>query len=146
MDPRTQRRIAQAAWGIDGVRVQGDGSLSLDYADIDPEAPLTDPGLTGPPFVGVRAFLDAVADRGGPAKFQLTGPVSLGVALAAAGLEAEVALSLAERVVGQRGRFLLGRLHGLGLGKINRVRTLVDTPAVRGMIAKVAHLVEISEG
>lgn len=34
-------------------------------------------------------------------------------------------------------------LKGLGLCKINRVRTLEDTPAVRGMIAKVAHLVEI---
>jgi large subunit ribosomal protein L30 len=34
-------------------------------------------------------------------------------------------------------------LTGLGLGKIGRVRELEDTPAVRGMIAKVAHLVEI---
>lgn len=34
-------------------------------------------------------------------------------------------------------------LKGLGLCKINRTRTLEDTPAVRGMIAKVAHLVEI---
>lgn len=34
-------------------------------------------------------------------------------------------------------------LKGLGLCKINRVRTLEDTPAVRGMIRKVAHLVEI---
>jgi large subunit ribosomal protein L30 len=34
-------------------------------------------------------------------------------------------------------------LRGLGLGKINRTRVLEDTPAVRGMIKKVAHLVEI---
>ena len=34
-------------------------------------------------------------------------------------------------------------LIGLGLNKMNRTRTLVDTPAVRGMIAKVAHMVEI---
>ncbi len=34
-------------------------------------------------------------------------------------------------------------LVGLGLGKIGRVRELEDTPSVRGMIAKVAHLVEI---
>lgn len=34
-------------------------------------------------------------------------------------------------------------LIGLGLNKINRVRTLEDTPAVRGMIAKVAHLIEV---
>ena len=34
-------------------------------------------------------------------------------------------------------------LRGLGLGKINRVRELEDTPAVRGMINKVAHLVKM---
>jgi large subunit ribosomal protein L30 len=34
-------------------------------------------------------------------------------------------------------------LVGLGLNKIARERDLEDTPAVRGMIAKVAHLVEI---
>ncbi len=36
-------------------------------------------------------------------------------------------------------------LVGLGLGKIGRVRTLEDTPSVRGMIAKVAHMVTIVE-
>jgi large subunit ribosomal protein L30 len=34
-------------------------------------------------------------------------------------------------------------LIGLGLNKIRRRRTLPDTPAVRGMIAKVAHLVRV---
>ena len=32
-------------------------------------------------------------------------------------------------------------LIGLGLNKMHRTSTLTDTPAVRGMIAKVAHLV-----
>lgn len=36
-------------------------------------------------------------------------------------------------------------LRGLGLGKINRTRTLEDTPAVRGMINKISHLVEVVE-
>ncbi|SCA55281.1 50S ribosomal subunit protein L30 [Candidatus Terasakiella magnetica] len=36
-------------------------------------------------------------------------------------------------------------LVGLGLNKINRVSELEDTPSVRGMIAKVQHLVEIVE-
>jgi large subunit ribosomal protein L30 len=31
----------------------------------------------------------------------------------------------------------------LGLGRIGRVAELNDTPAVRGMIAKVAHMVEV---
>ena len=36
-------------------------------------------------------------------------------------------------------------LIGLRLNKIGRRSTLHDTPAVRGMIAKVAHLVRIVE-
>jgi len=39
----------------------------------------------------------------------------------------------------------LATLKGLGLNKIGRVRELEDTPAVRGMVRKVAHLVEIVE-
>ena len=34
-------------------------------------------------------------------------------------------------------------LVGLGLNKISKERELEDTPSVRGMIAKVGHLVEI---
>ncbi len=36
-------------------------------------------------------------------------------------------------------------LIGLGLNKINRVRTLEDTPSVRGMINKVHHLVKVED-
>jgi large subunit ribosomal protein L30 len=34
-------------------------------------------------------------------------------------------------------------LKALGLGRINRVTERVDTPSVRGMIAKIPHLVEV---
>ena len=34
-------------------------------------------------------------------------------------------------------------LVGLGLNKMHRRRTLKDTPEVRGMIAKVSHLVRV---
>ena len=34
-------------------------------------------------------------------------------------------------------------LVGLGLNKMHRVRTLEDTPAVRGMIRSVQHLVRV---
>ena len=37
----------------------------------------------------------------------------------------------------------LATLKGLGLGKMHRTRELEDTPAVRGMIAKVSHLVRV---
>ena len=36
-------------------------------------------------------------------------------------------------------------LIGLGLNKMHRVRELEDTPAVRGMINKIPHMVEILE-
>ncbi len=36
-------------------------------------------------------------------------------------------------------------LIGLGLNKMHRTRELQDTPAVRGMIAKVKHLVRVEE-
>lgn len=36
-------------------------------------------------------------------------------------------------------------LKGLGLNKMNRTRELEDTPAIRGMVAKIPHLVTIVE-
>lgn len=44
----------------------------------------------------------------------------------------------------------IGRRHdqretlvGLGLNKLHRTRELQDTPAIRGMISKVAHLLRV---
>jgi large subunit ribosomal protein L30 len=34
-------------------------------------------------------------------------------------------------------------LIGLGLNKMHKRRTLIDSPQVRGMVAKIAHLVRI---
>lgn len=36
-------------------------------------------------------------------------------------------------------------LIGLGLNKMRRQSTVVDTPSTRGMIAKVAHLIRVVE-
>ncbi len=36
-------------------------------------------------------------------------------------------------------------LRGLGLTRMGRTRVLEDTPAVRGMINKVSHLVRVEE-
>jgi large subunit ribosomal protein L30 len=46
------------------------------------------------------------------------------------------------------GRFAYQRatLRGLGLDRINRSNVLEDTPSVRGMIARVRHLVRIDTG
>lgn len=37
------------------------------------------------------------------------------------------------------------QLKGLGLRRINQSRTLENTPAVRGMVKKVLHLVQVEE-
>jgi hypothetical protein len=105
-----ERRLAQAAWGVRGVSVLPDGSLSLRPAELEPEAPLGDADFGGEPFAGLRAFVAALADRPGPAKFQLTGPVSLGIALHAAGVAVQLAFRLAASVVRQRAHALVEHL------------------------------------
>lgn len=46
--------------------------------------------------------------------------------------------------IGRQG-YQRATLIGLGLNKMNRTSELEDTPSVRGMIAKVSHLVKIEE-
>ena len=36
-------------------------------------------------------------------------------------------------------------LIGLGLNKMHKTRELEDTPSIRGMVAKISHMVEIIE-
>jgi large subunit ribosomal protein L30 len=38
-----------------------------------------------------------------------------------------------------------GTLRALGLGRIGRTNTLPDRPEIRGMLAKVPHLVQVEE-
>ncbi|MFT4656988.1 MAG: large subunit ribosomal protein L30 [Ilumatobacter sp.] len=38
-----------------------------------------------------------------------------------------------------------GTLRALGLGRIGKTNTLPDRPEIRGMIARVPHLIEVSE-
>jgi hypothetical protein len=98
--------IPQAAWGIAGVLVLPDGSLLVDEAAVDPEAPL-DGGIDGEPFASLRAFLAAVTGRTTPFKVQLTGPVTLGLALHAVGVPADRAFGVAEKAVHARVREVL---------------------------------------
>ena len=68
---------------------------TLDDPMLDPRAPLTTAGIDGEPFVGLRAFLGAVAGRRAPIKLQLTGPVTLGIALLNLGVPAAGAFAVA---------------------------------------------------
>jgi len=47
------------------------------------------------------------------------------------------------RSANRRPKIQTATLKGLGLGKLHRTRVLEDTPAVRGMIRSIPHLVEI---
>lgn len=38
-----------------------------------------------------------------------------------------------------------GTLRALGLGRIGKIHTLADRPEIRGMIARVSHLVSVEE-
>lgn len=102
-----ERMIAQAAWGIPGIHVLPDGSLDIDERAIDPSTPLTAAGIDGEPFVALRAFLGAVAGRRAPIKLQLTGPVTLGIALESLGVPTQRAFAMAGAAVRARARTLV---------------------------------------
>jgi hypothetical protein len=108
--PRRDARegmLGQAAWGVAGVEVREDGSLTVDPDGLDPEAPVGDGSLSGAPFKTLRHFLAAVAGRTGPMKLQLTGPITLGLALQEAGAPTELAFEVARAAVRSRAESLL---------------------------------------
>lgn len=104
---RREGMVAQAASGITGIEVTSEGSLVIDERAIDPAAPLLDPTFSSDAFVGLRAFLTSVAETTGPIKVSITGPVTLGVALHAAGLDADLAFRVAGATTRARARALL---------------------------------------
>ena len=99
----TEGMLAQVLRGAPGITVGEDGwSLRLDKrrlgvpdaaTDLDPEA-----------WGATLAFLQAAADTGhtGPVKVQLAGPVTVGLALVAAGAKPARAFPLAGGIVRQR--------------------------------------------
>ncbi|MEJ7584997.1 MAG: hypothetical protein WKF43_13175 [Acidimicrobiales bacterium] len=94
--------LAQAAWGVAGITVAGSGRLSIESSLLDPDAPLGDPALAGVAFATFRRFLVAVSDRTAPIKLQLTGPITLGLALFELGIDADLAFRIASRAVHER--------------------------------------------
>ena len=53
-------------------------------------------------------------------------------------------VKLVKSPIGQRSDHR-ATVRGLGLRKVNSTRVLEDTPAIRGMVNKIPHLVEIIE-
>jgi hypothetical protein len=124
--------VAQAAAGIGGVRVEADGSLAL-IGQLDPGAPVVD-ALVGDGWEATRTFLDATAARRQPIKLQLTGPVTLGLALVAAGAPAVAAFQTAGAAVRSRARALVA----LAQARAPRAPLVVfiDEPGLTGLPAR----------
>lgn len=123
--------IPQALWGIEGVEVAEDGSFSVpDPAALDPAAALGDRELAGRPFGSWRHFLTAIAGRTDPVKLQLTGPVTLGLALVDAGVGAEAAFAVASGAVATRARDLVALADRLAPGTPRVV--VFDEPGLVG--------------
>jgi hypothetical protein len=90
--------LGQAAVGIGGVTVADDGSLVVDAARVA-VADDSDLDLDHEAFDGLRAFLEVAEAWDGPVKWQCTGPVTLGLALARGGVAPGRAFELAARAV-----------------------------------------------
>ena len=97
--------LAQVALGIPGIDVDGDGALRIDGRRLTTPAP--DDGLEPAAWAGVLAFLSAASGRTGPLKLQLTGPVTLGLALMDGGVRAAKAFAIASVAVRTRVTTLL---------------------------------------
>jgi hypothetical protein len=92
--------IAQALVGTPGVMMGQYGSLAIDVARLDPDAPV-DTNLASDGFAATRAFLKQLRSRNhcGPVKWQFVGPISVGIALRRAGADPQLAFRVAERAV-----------------------------------------------
>ena len=86
----------------------------------------------------------APAKKAAPKKAATKAPAKKAAPKAAAKTGARLRVTQKRSVAG-RYAYQRATLIGLGLNKIDRVSELEDTPAVRGMIRAVAHLVEFEE-
>ena len=98
--------IAQALVGISGVTVGQYGAIAVDARRVDPTEPVvTD--LAHDAFGGFRSFLGAAPGRVTMVKWQFVGPVTLGMALARAGVPNHLAFDVAVRAVRSHVQYLL---------------------------------------
>ncbi len=99
--------LAQVAAGAPGIAVDGRGGLVVDRRRLG--APDPDQPLDAQAWASTVAFLRTAAAQGhtGPVKVQVAGPVTLGLALAAAGARVNRAFPIAGEIVGSRVTALL---------------------------------------
>ncbi|MBV8560772.1 MAG: hypothetical protein JO050_08355 [Acidimicrobiia bacterium] len=105
--------IAQAAHGIHGVDVLDDGALRVDAEVVESglaEGTPVDGSLHRAENGGLLRFLERIAGRSAPVKVQLTGPVTLGLALSRSGVACRPAFAVAADAVQVRARALLDQV------------------------------------
>ncbi|MBV9412748.1 MAG: hypothetical protein JO148_14245 [Acidimicrobiia bacterium] len=105
--------IAQGAHGIAGVTVLDDGNLRVDVEGVQEglaEGIPVDVSLRPPEHGGLLRFLEHIEGRRAPVKVQLTGPVTLGLALARGGVPCRAAFAMASEAVQVRGRAMLDQV------------------------------------
>jgi methionine synthase II (cobalamin-independent) len=90
--------LAQVVVGVRGITVDEDGDLVVDHRRLDPIVTIV-PDLDHDAYVGLRTFLDVAREHRGLVKWQLTGPITLGLALYHKGVRASVAFDVAIRAV-----------------------------------------------
>jgi len=95
---RAEGMLAQVLVGVRGVSLSEDGKLVVDVDRVDPLVEITT-DLDGDGFTGLRTFLEVASGRQGPVKWQLTGPITLGLSLAKRGVPASTAFDVAVRAV-----------------------------------------------
>jgi methionine synthase II (cobalamin-independent) len=127
---RAEGMLAQAAAGIPGVRVKRTGALGVDRDVFDVDAPI-DPMIDGDGWLGTRTFLGAVSARRRPIKLQLTGPLTLGLALMKGGAPGGAAFRVASRAVAAQARALV-ELARHAVPNADLV-VFVDEPALTGV-------------
>jgi len=124
---RGEWMLAQAADGIGGVSSRGDGTLEIHRRSFDPDGPIMT--TFGPDhWGGLLAFIDLVEARARPVKVQLTGPVTLALALADAGVDPGPALDVAARAVEARASALMALLAARAPG--TSVVAFLDEPGL----------------
>jgi hypothetical protein len=100
--------LAQVAVGVPGVAIDDAGGLVIRPDSVRPSVTAD---LDHPAFGGLRAFLGTAAGRHGAVKWQITGPLTFGVALAAGGVDPDLAFDVAGQAVAVHGAAIAAALH-----------------------------------
>ena len=90
--------VPQAVVGIQGITVGQYGSLAVDLTKVDPAAPVVTPIEHGA-FAGLRAFLEVADPSTKSIKWQIVGPLTLGLTLVRAGVPTGPAFEVAIRAI-----------------------------------------------